>query len=276
MRRINLEELKAIQCDILYKVHSFCVQNDIHYSLAYGTLLGAVRHKGYIPWDDDIDIMMLRPDYDKFISTFSGAYPELTICAPEIDLNYYAPYANVWDNRTKLKERTDVEYKYDIHRGMDIGVKIDVFPIDAVPNGSKKYVEIKYKVLQLLRSSFNYIVDDGGTREKRVLYKAVKALIFCIAHLLGYKTIQRLIMIFSKSYNFSHAQRVDLLVFDYKKRDFPKSSFDNLIDVPFEQYYFKSIGQYDEFLKASYGDYLKLPPKEQQIAHHYFEAYWIN
>lgn len=274
MKQIDLNELKTIQCDILNKVHAFCLKNGISYSLAYGTLLGAVRHKGYIPWDDDIDIMMLRPDYDKFVSTFYGAYPELTICAPELNLDYYAPYANVWDNRTKLKEKSDSDYKYDFHRGVDIGVKIDIFPIDAVPNGSKKLFGLKYRILEQLKRSCNPYLGHKKSKNKGLLFRLGKLLVSFLAQLIGYKNIQRFILKFSKSCDLRKSDRVDLVVFDYKERDFSKSSFDDIIDIPFEQYTFKSIKNYDEFLTASYGDYMKLPPEEQQIPHHNFIAYW--
>lgn len=271
MKNIDTEELKNIQCDILYKVHTFCIKNGINYSLAYGTLLGAVRHKGYIPWDDDIDIMMLRPDYEKFISTFSGAYPELTICAPEINLDYYAPYANVWDNRTILREKVGVD-----HRGMDIGIKIDVFPIDAVPNGSKRFLNFKYRILDILKRSHNKSINNSSNIRRGVLHNFVKCLITNIAYLIGYKNIQKLIINSAKRYNLDKANRVDMIVFDYKNRDFPKSSFNDYIDIPFEQYTFKAIAEYNEFLQASYGNYMELPPIEQQVSHHYFTAFWIN
>ena len=93
-----------MQVDILAAVDKFCEQNNIRYSLSSGTLIGAIRHNGYIPWDDDIDLMMPRADYDRFISTFNGVVEHLSVMAPELNANYYAPYANVYDNRTHLNE----------------------------------------------------------------------------------------------------------------------------------------------------------------------------
>ena len=89
MKAILPEELNVIQLDILDDIHQFCVNNNIRYSLAFGSLIGAIRHHGYIPWDDDIDIMMPRPDYDVFINSFNGAYKHLVVAAPELDWNYY-------------------------------------------------------------------------------------------------------------------------------------------------------------------------------------------
>ena len=70
MREMALKEIQQVSLDILKDVHQFCINNGIHYSLCYGTLLGAIRHNGFIPWDDDIDIMMPRPDYDRFVNTY--------------------------------------------------------------------------------------------------------------------------------------------------------------------------------------------------------------
>ena len=97
MKEIGIDELKKLQVEMLVLIDEFCQHNNIRYSLSSGTLIGAVRHKGYIPWDDDIDIMMPREDYDRFVSTFNGAYGHLSLLAPEINCNYYAPYANVFD-----------------------------------------------------------------------------------------------------------------------------------------------------------------------------------
>ena len=104
MKQLTIKEILQVQLDILRDVDAFCRQNKIDYFLVGGTGIGAVRHGGYIPWDDDIDIGMTRPNYDRFLSSFNGNYGNLELYAPEIDLNYYAPYANVCDNRTLLFE----------------------------------------------------------------------------------------------------------------------------------------------------------------------------
>lgn len=100
MRPIDLEEQKQIQLNILIKVDQFCRENNLRYSLGGGTLLGAVRHKGFIPWDDDIDIMMPRPDYDKFVRSFNGYDEDLTCEAYELNKKHRYICGKVYNNKT--------------------------------------------------------------------------------------------------------------------------------------------------------------------------------
>ena len=145
MQRIADSELKLLQLDILCKVDTFCRLNDIEYTLYFGTLIGAVRHNGYIPWDDDIDIAMPRPSYDMFVKSFNGYDNNLYVICPEINLNYYASYANVCDRRTLLLEGKNG------HHGVEVGVKIDVFPLDGTPDDEGEYVECVNRINHINR-----------------------------------------------------------------------------------------------------------------------------
>ena len=265
MRIIETEELKRIQIDILKDVHDFCSSNGINYSLAYGTLLGAIRHKGYIPWDDDIDIMMLRSDYDRFIQTFPGSFKHLSICSPELDLNYYAPYANVWDNRTVLKEGAN---NAD-HRGKIIGIKIDVFPIDKT--SSSRLFNLYCRVLYKLWFSHRYRKDNTCKHRFSIMTICLNI----VADIIGYNNIQKLIIHNAKRYINSESQYLDMLAFfNVGSRAFRAIDFDSYIDVPFEDKSFYSIAGFADFLTCAYGDYMKLPPEENRVAHHGFTAYW--
>lgn len=264
MKEIGFEELKELQLEILYKIDCFCKKNSIKYFLTAGSLIGAVRHAGYIPWDDDIDIMLLRPDYDRLIHEFNGQVKDLKLMAPELNWEYYAPYANIFDTRTILEE------DFVSHRFEVVGVKIDVFPFDALPKNENKYtIERNFiyflnKILSIKRSTLPF--------KKRTVKKRI-ATIF--ASLLPYSFLQRIIRLIATSTSYDTVDDVFLRTFDINKpMRAPKSIFDQVIYTKFEKYFFPIPGKYDDYLKIRFGNYMQLPPMEQRVPHHGFKAYW--
>lgn len=271
MKEISFEEVKLLQLDILRYIDSFCKEKGLNYSLAYGSLIGAVRHKGYIPWDDDIDIMMPRKDYELFINSFNGVFNHLSVLSPEIDPNYYAPYANVYDNRTLLTEGING------HRGFHIGIKIDIFPIDIVSSDKETYARYMQYVERI-----NYIMYlkritkascQGNNIKKRLkvyLYKSLYSFF-------PYRFLQNAIKLIVRKHKAKQSEYVDNIVFNIYSRKctrFPKIIMDSYVRVPFERYEFNIIKDYDNVLRRIYGDYMQLPPEEQRFAHHDFKAYW--
>lgn len=166
-KEITMEELRAIQLDILDKIHAFCTEHGIRYSLGGGTLLGAVRHKGYIPWDDDIDIMLPRPDYERFLKEFDGKYAELNLQHYGNDNTCCIPFAKVYDNRTVLIEKLQKS-----------GIYIDVFPIDGLPEESKikDYLYIYNNQLHKIYFMTPFYIITGSLKDRIKYY--VKKLIY--------------------------------------------------------------------------------------------------
>ena len=271
MKEFSFEEVKLQQLEILKCIDSFCVKNGLNYSLAYGTLIGAVRHKGYIPWDDDIDIMMPRKDYERFIYSFNGTFNHLSVLSPEIDSDYYAPYANVYDNRTLLTEGING------HRGFQIGIKIDIFPIDYVSGDKETYFKDMYHVERI-----NYIMYlkrmtlDGCFRKdfKKTIKVCLCKFLFSF---LPYSFLQNEIKKVVRRHSISSSEYVDNVVYNiYSKKctSFHKTVLGNYIRIPFEGVEFNVIKDYDSVLRRIYGDYMQLPPLEKRVAHHDFKAYW--
>lgn len=269
MRIIDtIEELKTIQLDVLLAFHQFCIDNNLKYSLAAGSLIGAVRHKGFIPWDDDIDVYMLREDYDKLNSIFPSNYKSMyEFVSMKRDCNWHRAYGVLFNKRTIKRE-------FIIDPYSDMGIGIDIFPIDDVPD---KFSEWKrYNKLRIfLRDIFtmkNLVVSNTRSIWKNTLIILSKVFLFPIT----YKFLAKIMNKYSQIHNgkgFLHVYENCLGVYNVKS-PWLKKSFDNVIDAEFEGHKVKIMEGYDDYLSCVYGDYMQLPPEEKRITHHAFEAYW--
>lgn len=258
-KTITMEELRAIQLDILDKIHAFCTERGIRYSLGGGTLLGAVRHKGYIPWDDDIDIMLPRPDYERFLKEFDGKYAELNLQHYGNDNTCCIPFAKVYDNRTVLIEKLQKS-----------GIYIDVFPIDGLPEESKikDYLYIYNNQLHKIYFMTPFYIITGSLKDRIKYY--VKKLIYPTRdkYITGFYN-------FLKSYSFENSVNAGAICGIYAEKELmPRETFESYITVEFEGRQYMAIKDYDAYLTKHYGDYMQLPSKEKQVSHHVFTAYW--
>ena len=266
MKKIELEELKKLQLDILIEVDEYCQQYGYRYSLAYGTLIGAIRHKGYIPWDDDIDIIMPRADYERFVKEFKSLSGDLAVISPYSNGKFYAPYANVVNTKTVLYE--------DVYHGLEIGVKIDVFPVDNVPDTKDGQVELFRGVKKITRR-INIMASHG-----KGITDSIKARIFYLVTKIffPFRSYSRILNEYAKSSNAKYvaSNYVNNIVWCAAKEKgcFKKEDLNSYIDMEFEGHKFKALAGYDDFLSTHYGNYMELPPIEKRVTHHKFEAYW--
>lgn len=264
-KEIGLQELKSIQMNILDYVVDFCDNNDIHYWLDTGTLLGAIRHKGYIPWDDDIDIGMLRPDYDKFIIQFNSNASEQYHChCIENDPNFYVPHAKVYDTRTVLYEPDENGYKSSVN--------IDVFVYDNAPDNDEIVTKM-YDKRDMLRRRFN-IQNERYITNKNYIVRIAKYLRRFLYTMLYKNCIQKMVEN-SKSYSNIETKRVGNFT-SFTRICCEKIAFHGFIEVEFEGKKYKAPEGYDMWLKSFYGDYMRLPPVEKRVSHHSFKAYYID
>ena len=268
MRELTIDEIKIIQLNILKSVHTFCSMRKIKYFLAYGTLLGAVRHEGYIPWDDDIDICMMREDYDRFIHEFrSDTYK---IYATETVSDCVFPYAKIYDKDTKIKELTNLPID-------DLGINIDLFPVEKIPKDEKKINRLfmKIKFLKILLGLKSITVSNS-----RSWYKNLILIIgYIVLKPISYLYIVKRIQTAAQSYNNNLACELcgQLVLSVYGKNELvPKDVFDKTITLNFEGYNFSCPFYYDILLRSLYGDYMKLPPIDEQVTHHSFCAYLLE
>lgn len=264
MKEICLKDIKLMQLEMLKKIDDFCQERGIKYFLSAGSLIGAVRHKGYIPWDDDIDIMMLRPDYNRFLREFNGSIPNLIVAAPELDWNYYAPFANVYDDRTVLEEGVND------HRGLVLGLKIDVFPYDSLPDN-----EFLYSIERIVSLFLNALLWEKRCKSKFSTLTLKRKIYRVTGSFFPYSFLQKCIHMIGVLHENKGTKDVFLKTFDIRKpMRASKLLFAKSIYVPFEQYEFPIPIGYDEFLKVRFGDYMKLPPVDQQEPHHGFKVFW--
>ena len=265
MKEINLNELKKIQMEILDNVDSFCKKNKIKYWIDCGTLLGAIRHKGYIPWDDDIDIGMLRDDYDKFLKLYNeNNNSRYRLMAPEIDNDYYFVFGKVVDTKTILYEPDET--------GIKGAVYIDVFVYDNAPDEEEKLKEMfdkrnYYKKLRIAQVYPNNY--DKSSIKKRIMRFFLKIYLkFLPKNYYTKKGVEH-----SKKYANEKTKRVGNFTSE-AKMVCDKRVFKSFINVEFEKKKYPAPVGYDEWLKSFYDDYMKLPPKEKQVSNHKFKAYY--
>ena len=263
-QRIEVEELKRLQLEMLVEIDKYCNANDIQYSLAYGTLLGAVRHQGYIPWDDDIDIMMLREDYDKFISGFCA--PNMEALSHQKSRSYFLPFAKVVRTDTVMEEEVSVK--------SDMGVYIDVFPIDTLPSRKvNRFFLLAFK--RILNSIYQFKVVRLSSHRSRV-----KNIILGAGKLLFKPITMHCLLTAMERLSCSHAGKNSCYcgpIADVDKTSskvFVKSLFTSYTTLQFEDKCFKTISSYDTWLSQMYGNYMELPPVDKRVSHHLFKAYW--
>ncbi len=259
MRAINSDELKSIQLDLLQKTADFCENNGLRYFLCGGTLIGSIRHKGYIPWDDDIDIAMPRSDYDRFIRSFNQ--PENYYQVVNLDTNpdYAYCFAKVFDNRTTLKE---LHYPGDT-----FGVYIDVFPADGVKDTAQiRKIMLLHKFLNTKRANYYH-----RTASKKIINTLGKLLLLPFsAHQIATWMDNE-----ARKFTFGSVSMAGVIANPTGIGEMvDKSVFDSDVYQEFEGRNYRVPIGYDTWLRSIYGDYMQLPPEEHRVTHHTFEAWW--
>lgn len=266
----DLETIKKIELEILVKIDEICRSQGLNYMLCGGTLLGAVRHKGFIPWDDDIDIFLPREDYVSFIDYCSTHDCDFELFSCFSNNNYTMPFAKACDKKTIIIDRNDAEAS--MH-----GVWVDVFPIDGLGNTKK---EAKRFSKKLLFSKYFHTVARWKTfyksKTKPWYYEPFRFGIFVLTRFV--RNLNKLTKRFDKKCStkpFKSSLFCGCINGSYGMREImDRFVFDERTELLFEGHLFMCPKQYDTYLKNIYGDYMKMPPIEKQITHHDFTAYY--
>ena len=264
---MTLKDVQDVSLDIMKELHKFCITNGLKYSIGYGTLLGAVRHKGFIPWDDDIDIVMLREDYDKFCKAWKDT-DDYKLFNFERG-NMYAACARLCEMR-----KTYVKTNWPLFTE-PTGVWIDIFPLDYVENDHESFLQRNHLVKDAHLNVFKKR-DAMSSRKKNDIVSTLK---WTLKKIVRHQNIMKLVghhVELCRNFS-SKSERVCCLSFPtYIDWDFtPIRLFDDYEPLPFEDTQLIAMKGYDEYLRGLYGDYMKMPPKEKQVrVHSVHTFYW--
>ncbi len=255
--------------EVLKYVLNFCDENNIRYYGCAGTVIGAVRHKGIIPWDDDIDLMMPRKDYETFIRKFSAIKDcPYGIVTPDVDSDYYLMFTKVFYKRSTLLERKDLRYI--------IGPFVDVFPIDGCP-GDPKIAESIFNKYRMYIDRWNLSVQYWGGQEYVYNFRTLQwryLLRHALCHLFKRqvkKHVLKKLRSIERMYAYDDSQFVITWCGQnsFNREWHERSWLGDGIKVKFEDVDLNIPTNYDAYLKCMYGDYMELPPEEDRASHHY-------
>jgi len=263
----NIEDVQRVQLEILLEFHRICKENEIPYQLFAGTLLGSIRHKGFIPWDDDIDVCMLRKDYESF----------LECCKRDLSDDFFLQYwrtdkkavlqfAKVRKNNTVFVNKTYQD------SGMHNGIWIDIFPLDNVkPDALLGKLQPRlFDLLYILSSSK---LKNRALNAKNRFNKTMRLFFYYALKPIPKRWLDMLCQKVLRMYENQETKYVNHLTNGASKKRLKKylrekETFYKMIDGEFEGHLFPIPKNYDEVLRRNFGDYMKLPPEEERYPHH--------
>ncbi|MBE6778486.1 MAG: LicD family protein [Ruminococcaceae bacterium] len=261
----EMKKVWAIELDLLTRFQELCQQHNLRYFASGGTLIGAVRHGGFIPWDDDIDIMMLREDYDKLLQVAPGAWEApYFFQTVETDKRYSRGHAQLrHSNTTAMLAHEGKRFPFNQ------GIFIDIFPVDEVPDDPQALDALRRRLNRYERL-LNWGVRYPGNPRKNLLKTAVHGMI----SLIPYRWLCRRRDKIAARYNGTGQSRVGPITFlpNEDKLLFPLAGFAAVETVPFEQGEIAIPAGYDEILRTQYGDYRKMAKADSYHSHITFDT----
>ncbi len=276
-KELSIKEIKSVLLDMIEAFHEVCEANGLRYYLCGGTLLGAARHKGFIPWDDDADVFMPRPDYMRFVELTKGGLGTFyQVKSHYFCKNYTFPFIKICDSRT-----VGVGCEKIIDESL--GVALDVFPIDGISSNDSVFGRQMTKVKYLRRlsnySRFRYASPSDffeNNSKRHFIHNAVlMSSLFVVARLFGYGFFVRQIDKCARKNDYDASEMVGVVVWGYYHRErIPKDCLEPYAMLPFETRQFRVPGKYHEYLTSLYGDYMTPPPPDKRKSDHNIAYYW--
>ena len=263
----DIREIQQMELGIMEYIHEICQKIGVKYFLAYGSLIGAVRHKGFIPWDDDMDICMLREDYEKLQDyLISNPNERYEVMSYKNNLNYVYPFMKVQDNQTYLLEE-------DVRIDSNMGIYVDIFPVDGYEDDSV----FKDKMTRLIKKrQLSCYTFKGITNTKSLLNSLIRYISVIIFYFTNTNKYIRGIDELAQSRKVSDYEEVDYLIYkDMNKPVWRREWLEQVTTGTFEGKEFMIPKNYHEILTSDYGDYMQLPPVELRFSHHDFQLWKI-
>lgn len=272
--KVSEIENKKIAYEALCYFKKICEKEKLKYYLAYGTLIGAVRHNGFIPWDDDIDVWMPRKDYDlllKLVEKYNN--DEFEIIHYKNNEKYYFPWIKICSKKTEIIPSRFIS-------GLIYGSSIDIFPLDEFYSDNKDdALEVAKKINSEYMNYYKKLkpYTNGISLKKNPMKMIFKKIYFTFSKIFC-ENKEIFLDSFEKSIKNKNEDNSNYMmcIFAFKPICFEKKWFNEEITKKFEDSNFVIPKNYDYILKAIYGEYMTLPPKEQQIKMHTYDAYYKN
>lgn len=255
----NLKKLQETEIEILKYFHQICQKHHLDYYLAYGTLLGAIRHKGFIPWDDDIDVHMKGSDYLKLINILKeNKDKKYFFQSLETEKNYYLLWNKIRMNNTIFIEKGWENNK--IHQG----ISLDIFPLIEYPDNEKdrKKIERKFKITKLL-------IDNNMAINKNYKSYGLSGKILSKIFKIIPKTLRNKQVIHNMTYlcNYKTNSQYYFTTDNGPSQLWSKDYFSSSIKLAFENEKFNCPIKSEQYLEQAYGNYMQLPKEEDRIGH---------
>lgn len=266
-QELTLQEIQSETLKIMKLIHKICVEQNLKYSLFYGTLIGAVRHKGFIPWDDDLDIVMPRADYEKLCEYFILHEKELS------PFKWFS-YKTVKNYPYMIARVCNTNFRMEAENEKDCGMGtfVDIYPLDGAGNGNHKFLYHKawfYSSMYFSNSRIHYVPVKGFFKT------VIKKTAFILSKVKKIESIRKKLEEIAQKYPYESSSYIACMTWldSGRKNVFRKDDIEKLIISPFQESEFYIPQNYDSLLATYYGDYMQLPPENERIGHHFYKIY---
>ena len=266
---LSMQEIQSVSFEILKSLRSLCHKLGLRYSLAFGTLIGAVRHKGYIPWDDDVDIVMSRPDFNK-LCDYMTSNPQ------------QYPYYKIW-NRSKnakypymMSRMIDTRYKLIVKNEEDcgMGIFVDIYVLDGAGNSLEEAQKLLSKTKKFPSSIYSATRKHFRWGRTEGIRRYLKPLFYWYTKIMGREYFENRLRQIIQKHPYADYDYVACIEWDNTTSSvIAKEDLENPIDMEFNGEFFSVMRNYDKYLRLAYGDYMTPPPEKDRIYHHLYRAY---